>query len=122
MRSKKCQIAPVNAIIIIIEMTAHIKSARSCLFTPCLLQDMSILRDYLTYAKTFVHPTISEEAGQSLIQAYVEMRQVGSSRGQVSAYPRQLESLIRLAEAHARMRLSEEVDVADVEEARRLEL
>ncbi|KAL8566321.1 DNA replication licensing factor mcm4-A [Nucella lapillus] len=82
--------------------------------------DMSILRDYLTYAKTFVHPTLSEEAGQGLIQAYVEMRQVGSSRGQVSAYPRQLESLIRLSESHARMRLSEEVVVADVEEARRL--
>ena len=38
--------------------------------------DMSILRDYLTYAKTYVHPTIGEEAGQALIQAYVEMRQV----------------------------------------------
>lgn len=80
---------------------------------------MSILKDYLTYAKTFVHPTLGEEAGQALIQAYVEMRQVGSSRGQVSAYPRQLESLIRLSEAHARMRLSQVVDVADVEEARR---
>lgn len=82
--------------------------------------DMSILKDYLTYAKTFIHPRIGEEAGQALIQAYVEMRQVGSSRGQVSAYPRQLESLIRLAEAHCRMRLSEMVEVADVEEARRL--
>ncbi|XP_005096782.1 DNA replication licensing factor mcm4-A [Aplysia californica] len=82
--------------------------------------DMSILKDYLMYAKGFVHPKIGEEAGQAFIQAYVEMRKVGSSRGQVSAYPRQLESLIRLAEAHARMRLSDTVDVADVEEARRL--
>lgn len=46
---------------------------------------------------------------------------MGSGRGQVSAYPRQLESLIRLAEAHARMRLSHSVDVVDVEEAKRLE-
>ncbi|GFR96745.1 DNA helicase [Elysia marginata] len=82
--------------------------------------DMSILKDYLNYAKNFVHPKIGEEAGQAFIQAYVEMRKVGSSRGQVSAYPRQLESLIRLAEAHARMRLSTTVEVADVEEARRL--
>ncbi|KAK7115466.1 DNA replication licensing factor mcm4-A-like [Littorina saxatilis] len=82
--------------------------------------DMSILKDYLTYGKTFIHPTLGEEAGQALIQAYVEMRQVGSSRGQVSAYPRQLESLIRLSEAHARMRLAHVVEVADVEEARRL--
>lgn len=82
--------------------------------------DMSILKDYLNYAKNFVHPKIGEEAGQAFIQAYVEMRKVGSSRGQVSAYPRQLESLIRLAEAHARMRLADTVEVADVEEARRL--
>ena len=57
--------------------------------------------------------------GQALIEAYVEMRKVGSGRGQVSAYPRQLESLIRLAEAHARMRLSDVIDVDDVQEARR---
>ena len=47
------------------------------------------------------------------------MRKVGSSRGAVSAYPRQLESLIRLAEAHARMRYSQVVEVRDVEEAKR---
>ena len=33
-----------------------------------------------------------------------DMRKIGSSRGAVTAYPRQLESLIRLAEAHAKMR------------------
>jgi len=82
--------------------------------------DMTILKDYLMYAKSYINPKIGEEAGQAFIQAYVEMRKVGSSRGQVSAYPRQLESLIRLAEAHARMRLSETVEVVDVEEARRL--
>ena len=56
-----------------------------------------------------------------LTEAYVEMHRPndGSGRGQVSAYPRQLESLIRLAEAHARMRLSHIVDVDDVQEARR---
>ena len=32
------------------------------------------------------------------------MRKIGSSRGAVTAYPRQLESLIRLSEAHAKMR------------------
>lgn len=80
---------------------------------------MKTLKDYVAYAKANVHPRISESAGQSLIEAYVEMRKVGSGRGQVSAYPRQLESLIRLAEAHAKMRLSNVVDVNDVQEARR---
>lgn len=48
------------------------------------------------------------------------MRKIGSGRGMVSAYPRQLESLIRLAEAHAKVRFSAKVETIDVEEARRL--
>ncbi|KAF7281528.1 hypothetical protein GWI33_004564 [Rhynchophorus ferrugineus] len=57
---------------------------------------------------------------ERLIQAYVDMRKVGSGRGQISAYPRQLESLIRLSEAHAKVRFSKTVDIEDVEEAYRL--
>ncbi len=48
-----------------------------------------------------------------------DMRKIGSSRGAVTAYPRQLESLIRLAEAHAKMRFSSSVEIVDVEEAKR---
>ncbi len=47
------------------------------------------------------------------------MRKVGSGEGQISAHPRQLESLIRLAEAHAKVRLSDKVQEFDVEEAKR---
>lgn len=64
---------------------------------------------------------LSEEAQQYLVEEYVEMRKLGSGRGQISAYPRQLESLIRLAEAHARMRLSNRVTADDCREARRLQ-
>ena len=81
---------------------------------------MANLKDYIAYARShFSCPRLSEHASQSLIDAYVEMRKVGSGRGQVSAYPRQLEALIRLAEAHAKMRLSKSVDLEDVAEARR---
>ncbi|XP_041772486.1 DNA replication licensing factor MCM4 [Anopheles merus] len=84
------------------------------------LVDMSVLRDYIAYAKEHINPVLSEEAQLRLIQVYVDMRKVGAGRGQISAYPRQLESLIRLSEAHAKVRLSETVDVQDVEEAWRL--
>nr|XP_033505529.1 DNA replication licensing factor MCM4 [Epinephelus lanceolatus] len=82
--------------------------------------DMAVLRDYIAYARTYISPRLSEEASQALIEAYVDMRKIGSGRGMVSAYPRQLESLIRLAEAHAKVRFSEKVETIDVEEAKRL--
>lgn len=84
------------------------------------LFDMSVLRDYLAYSREHIHPTLSDEAQQRLVQAYVDMRKIGAGRGQISAYPRQLESLIRLSEAHAKVRLSLLVEVSDVEEAWRL--
>lgn len=82
--------------------------------------ELGLMKDYIAYARTYVHPQMSEEAGQALIEAYVEMRRAGSGRGQVSAYPRQLESLIRLSEAHAKVRFSSVVELVDVEEAKRL--
>ncbi|KAK7865107.1 hypothetical protein R5R35_014639 [Gryllus longicercus] len=84
------------------------------------VMDMNILRDYIAYAREHVHPKLSGLASQRLIQAYVNMRKIGSGRGQITAYPRQLESLIRLAEAHAKVRFSDTVEIDDVEEAWRL--
>lgn len=55
-------------------------------------------------------------------RGYIEMRKLGSRGGKktISATTRQLESIIRLSEAHARMRLSRTVDEGDVREALRL--
>lgn len=79
---------------------------------------------YITYAKSKVHPKLTPSAGQALSNAYVNMRKLGddirTSDRRITATTRQLESMIRLSEAHARMRLSEEVTADDVEEAVRL--
>ncbi len=45
------------------------------------------------------------------------MRKVGNSKKMITATPRQLESLIRVSEAFAKMRLSSEVNEDDVERA-----
>jgi DNA replication licensing factor MCM4 len=45
------------------------------------------------------------------------MRKVGNSKKMITATPRQLESLIRISEAFAKMRLSIEVNENDVERA-----
>jgi DNA replication licensing factor MCM4 len=88
------------------------------------IQPVETLTAYITYARARVHPVLTEDASNALVQAYVEMRKVGmDSRTQekrITATTRQLESMIRLSEAHARMRFSETVDLEDVREAGRL--
>ncbi|CAH6722634.1 DNA replication licensing factor Mcm4p [[Candida] jaroonii] len=79
---------------------------------------------YIQYAKENVHPVMTEEGKTELVKNYVEMRKLGddsrSSERRVTATTRQLESMIRLSEAHAKMRLSPKVELIDVKEAVRL--
>ena len=64
--------------------------------------DMGVLRDCIAYAKANLQPTLMDSASQRLISAYLmDMRKVGSDRGRITAYPPKLDSLVRLAEAHA---------------------
>lgn len=48
------------------------------------------------------------------------MRSMGNNKKTITATPRQLESLIRIAESIARMRLSDRVEKSDIDEAVRL--
>ncbi|PJF16702.1 DNA helicase, partial [Paramicrosporidium saccamoebae] len=82
--------------------------------------DVRLLTKYISFARS-LQPKITEESARDLANGYVSMRKVNGVSGKtVSATTRQLESLIRLAEAHARMRLSRTVDPEDVTEAIRL--
>ncbi|KAI1408783.1 cell division control protein 54 [Hypoxylon sp. FL1857] len=85
---------------------------------------VEFLTSYISYARTHVHPTLSQDASQALVEAYVKMRKLGqdvrAAEKRITATTRQLESMIRLAEAHAKMRLSQVVTKADVLEAERL--
>lgn len=66
----------------------------------------SFLTNYISYAKRMVNPIITPPVAKRLAQAYVDMRKLGSSSKCVTATPRQLDSMIRISEALARMRLS----------------
>lgn len=89
--------------------------------------DHGLLRDYIAYARENIHPELSDLASRELIAAYIEMRRGGSSGGSssgrgrtITATPRQLESLVRLSEALARMKYSTVVTRENVQEAVRL--
>jgi DNA replication licensing factor MCM4 len=79
-----------------------------------------LLAKYISYARDNVHPRLTQDAANDLVAAYSDMRKLGGSKGTVTATPRQLESLIRLSEAHAKVRLSSSVEKSDVAEAVRL--
>ncbi|SCU99989.1 LANO_0F04654g1_1 [Lachancea nothofagi CBS 11611] len=85
---------------------------------------VQFLTTYINYAKQQYAPVITEQAKTELVRAYVTMRKMGddsrSDEKRITATTRQLESMIRLAEAHAKMRLSELVELQDVQEAVRL--
>lgn len=83
---------------------------------------MDLLKKYISYARRYVRPVLTEEANRALMNFFVEMRRMGSEAqaGVVSITPRQLEALVRLAEAHAKMALKTEVTEEDAYEAIRL--
>ncbi|EPQ64891.1 Bgt-1805-2 [Blumeria graminis f. sp. tritici] len=85
---------------------------------------VEFLTSYISYARHTCQPRISAEAAEELVTAYVEMRKLGedirAAERRITATTRQLESMIRLAEAHAKMRLSDTVGRDDVSEAVRL--
>ncbi|EFX04534.1 DNA replication licensing factor mcm4 [Grosmannia clavigera kw1407] len=88
------------------------------------LLPVEFLTSYISFARAHVHPVLSAEAGSALVEAYVEMRRLGqdvrAAEKRITATTRQLESMVRLAEAHAKMRLATTVTAADVREAHRL--
>ncbi|KAM0803484.1 DNA replication licensing factor mcm4 [Usnea florida] len=85
---------------------------------------VEFLTSYISYARTTCQPKITQAASEALVSAYVQMRKLGedvrAAERRITATTRQLESMIRLAEAHAKMRLADEVTANDVNEAVRL--
>jgi len=83
--------------------------------------DPKILRKYIAYAKQKFKPKLTDEAVEEIKDFYVSLRN-RSIRSDADIKPipitaRQLEGIIRLSEAHAKMRLSDEVQKKDAKKA-----
>jgi replicative DNA helicase Mcm len=74
-----------------------------------------LFRKYIAFARKNIFPVLSEDSSEKIRDYYVELR--GRSKETASATPRQLEALVRLAEASAKIRLSDIVTISDVERA-----
>ena len=82
------------------------------------LIDVDILTKYLAYAKR-IDPVLTKEAESKIMEFYLKMRSIeGEDKEKmITITPRQLEGLIRLSTARARLLLKNQVDVDDAERA-----
>ncbi len=99
-------------------MTEHILTLHrrgGVLQEPSIPQDL--LRKYISYAK-IVTPVLTPDSVERLKEFYLAMRQASESEGTpIAITARQLESLVRIAEARARAALRTEILAEDAEAA-----
>jgi replicative DNA helicase Mcm len=75
-------------------------------------------RKYVAYARRNCYPTMTEEAKSAIQDYYVDLRAQGAGEdAPVPVTARKLEALVRLAEASARVRLSDTVEREDADRA-----
>ncbi|XP_062117205.1 probable DNA helicase MCM8 [Humulus lupulus] len=79
-------------------------------FAPLPVQ---LLCKYIAYARNFVFPRMSKPAAEILQKFYLQLRDHATSADSTPITARQLESLVRLAEARARLDLREEITAQD---------
>jgi len=78
--------------------------------------DAEFLRKYIAYSRRNCFPTMTDEAKQAIEDFYVDLRAQGAGEdAPVPVTARKLEALVRLAEASARVRLSDTVDKSDAD-------
>ncbi|MDT7862120.1 MAG: minichromosome maintenance protein MCM [Saccharolobus sp.] len=81
--------------------------------------DIELLKKYIAYARKYVNPKITDEAKKLIVDFFVEMRKKSAENpdSPILITPRQLEALIRISEAYARMALKPLVTKEDAERA-----
>lgn len=77
--------------------------------------DIDLFSKYLAYAKQ-IEPALTPEAIEIVRSYYMDMRRI-ESEGMITVTPRQLEGLIRLASARAKLLLKDMVDAEDAQRA-----
>lgn len=76
----------------------------------------ALLHKYIVYARRHVHPRLTRDAACVLQTFYLTLRERASGADSTPITARQLESMVRLAEARARIELREDVTREDAED------
>jgi len=81
-----------------------------------------LLRKYILYAREKIHPKLHQMDQEKVAKMYSELRRESMATGSIPITVRHIESMIRIAEAHAKMHLREFVSEDDVNMAIRVML
>eukprot|EP00475_Leptophrys_vorax_P037027 TRINITY_DN6332_c0_g2_i1.p1 TRINITY_DN6332_c0_g2~~TRINITY_DN6332_c0_g2_i1.p1 ORF type:complete len:919 (-),score=211.60 TRINITY_DN6332_c0_g2_i1:100-2856(-) len=81
-----------------------------------------LLRKYLRYSRQNIRPQLTEFDSNRITELYVELREQSARTGGIPITVRHIESLVRMAEAHAKMHLRPVVNQSDVDMAIRVML
>ncbi|XP_039627355.1 DNA replication licensing factor MCM2 [Polypterus senegalus] len=81
-----------------------------------------LLKKYIIYAKEKVHPKLNQMDQDKVAKMYSDLRKESMATGSIPITVRHIESMIRMAEAHARMHLRDYVVEDDVNMAIRVML
>merc|ERR1719495_976301 len=81
-----------------------------------------LLKKYILYARERVHPKLHDMDQDKVAKMYADLRRESMSTGSIPITVRHIESMIRIAEAHAKMHLREFVREDDVNMAIRVML
>ncbi len=79
--------------------------------------EQGFLQKYIAYARKNVFPVLTDEASEKIKDFYVSLRKMGAKQNTFPITARQIESIIRLAEASAKARLSQRVEAQDADRA-----
>ncbi|MEA3413976.1 MAG: minichromosome maintenance protein MCM [Nanoarchaeota archaeon] len=86
-----------------------------------MIVERDLFRKYIAYARQRVNPKLTNEAVKEMKEFYVNLRNrpmiEGTEMRSIPISARQLNSLIRMAEAAAKIRMSETVDASDAKVA-----
>jgi DNA replication licensing factor MCM2 len=81
----------------------------------CEILPSKLLKSYIHYAKYNIKPKLHSREDEKIAKAYVILRKGSSVFAGIPIAVRHLESMIRIAEAHARLNLRENVTPNDVD-------
>merc|ERR1719322_1595473 len=81
-----------------------------------------LLRKYILYAREKIHPKLHQMDQEKVAKMYADLRRESMATGSIPITVRHIESMIRIAEAHAKMHLREFVSEDDVNMAMRVML